>query len=64
MVQEKSLYAISASDYDAVVFDLDGVITDTASVHATAWKQMFDDFLLRHADRENSPFQPFEIETD
>jgi trehalose-phosphatase len=40
------------------------VITDTASVHAAAWKRMFDDFLSRHAARKDLPFQPFEIETD
>ena len=31
--------------YDAVLFDLDGVLTSTAEIHADAWKQMFDDFL-------------------
>ena len=33
--------------YDAVLFDLDGVITSTAEQHFTAWKQMFDEFLTR-----------------
>ncbi|NWF53752.1 MAG: trehalose-phosphatase [Syntrophaceae bacterium] len=56
--------AIPAGSFDAVIFDLDGVITDTASVHAAAWKGMFDDFLSRHAARNGIPFQPFEIETD
>ena len=37
--------------FDAVIFDLDGVITDTASVHAAAWKQMFDRFLADRAER-------------
>jgi phosphoglycolate phosphatase-like HAD superfamily hydrolase len=37
---------------DAVIFDLDGVITDTASVHAAAWTRMFDRFLADRADRE------------
>lgn len=37
--------------YDAVLFDLDGVITDTASVHAEAWGEMFDDYLLERARR-------------
>ena len=36
-------------DLDAVIFDLDGVITDTATVHAAAWRQMFDRFLERSA---------------
>ena len=37
--------AISHQNYDAVLLDLDGVITDTASLHAACWKQMFDEFL-------------------
>ena len=36
---------INRNQYDAVLFDLDGVITDTASLHATCWKQMFDEYL-------------------
>ena len=44
---------------DAVIFDLDGVITDTASVHAAAWKQMFDQFLGDRADRKGEVLQPF-----
>ena len=45
--------------HDAVIFDLDGVVTDTASIHAAAWAAMFDDFLERRpaSDHENhSPF--------
>ncbi len=45
--------------HDAVIFDLDGVVTDTASIHAAAWKAMFDEFLSGRppADGENrSPF--------
>ena len=36
-------------DYDAVLFDLDGVLTKTASVHAAAWKKLFDGFLEQRA---------------
>ena len=50
--------------FDAVLFDLDGVITATASVHAAAWKQMFDEFLAAHAERTGTPFVSFEIEGD
>lgn len=41
--------------HDAVIFDLDGVVTDTAAIHARAWAEMFDDFLTRRraSDREN-----------
>ena len=43
----------------AVIFDLDGVITDTASVHMTAWKQLFDEYLLERATDSGEPFLPF-----
>ena len=36
---------ISPDQYEGVIFDMDGVITDTASVHAAAWRRMFDEFL-------------------
>ena len=42
MQQEESKRANSRNQYDAVLLDLDGVITDTASVHAACWNQMFD----------------------
>jgi beta-phosphoglucomutase-like phosphatase (HAD superfamily) len=42
---------ISRRDFDAAIFDLDGVLTDTASVHAAAWKVVFDTFLQRWAQQ-------------
>ena len=45
--------------FDAVVFDLDGVITGTASVHSTAWKQMFDEYMLRREAEHGEPFREF-----
>ena len=48
----------------ACLFDLDGVLTDTASVHAAAWKQMFDDFLLARAQRTGEEFVPFDVKAD
>ena len=47
--------------HDAVLFDLNGVVTDTASVHAAAWTALFDDFLTRRPagpDEDHSPFTP------
>ena len=64
MAHDNTVHAIPAAEFDALLFDLDGVITETASVHAAAWKEMFDAFLARHADREGIPFQPFAIETE
>ena len=48
----------------ACLFDLDGVLTQTAKVHAAAWKQMFDAFLLDRSGQTGEPFRPFEIATD
>ena len=48
----------------ACLFDLDGVLTDTASVHAASWKQMFDDYLRARAERDGIPFKPFDVKDD
>lgn len=56
--------AIPAEHFDAVLYDLDGVLTDTASLHARAWKQMFDEFLRRYSARHDLPFEPFDIASD
>ena len=48
----------------ACLFDLDGVLTDTARLHAAAWKELFDEFLGARAARSNEQFVPFEIDTD
>jgi beta-phosphoglucomutase family hydrolase len=48
----------------ACLFDLDGVLTDTASVHAAAWKEMFDGFLHDRAERLGEPFVPFDASSD
>jgi beta-phosphoglucomutase family hydrolase len=48
----------------ACLFDLDGVLTDTASVHAAAWKQMFDDYLRARAERAGTEFKPFDVSAD
>jgi beta-phosphoglucomutase family hydrolase len=43
----------------ACLFDLDGVLTQTAVVHSKAWKQMFDEFLRRHAEQTGEAFKEF-----
>ncbi|MBE9510259.1 MAG: HAD-IA family hydrolase [Bacteroidetes bacterium] len=50
--------------FDAVIFDLDGVITQTAKVHGTAWKKMFDEYLHTREKRFNEPFKEFTHEGD
>ena len=44
---------------DAVIFDLDGVITDTATVHAAAWKALFDRFLAGRPVAPGEDHRPF-----
>jgi beta-phosphoglucomutase family hydrolase len=48
----------------ACLFDLDGVLTDTASVHTKAWKVMFDDFLRQRAEQTGEKFVPFDPNKD
>jgi beta-phosphoglucomutase family hydrolase len=51
-------------NFDAVIFDLDGVVTKTALVHADAWKKMFDDYLKEREKRYQEPFIQFTHEHD
>lgn len=44
----------------ACLFDMDGVITQTAKVHDAAWKEMFDDFLRSWSESHDTPFVPFD----
>ncbi|ORA12806.1 beta-phosphoglucomutase family hydrolase [Mycobacterium asiaticum] len=48
----------------ACLFDLDGVLTDTASVHTKAWKEMFDSFLSQRAESTGEEFVPFDPASD
>jgi beta-phosphoglucomutase family hydrolase len=48
----------------ACLFDLDGVLTDTASVHTKAWKAMFDVYLSQRAERTGEKFVPFDAAAD
>ena len=48
----------------ACLFDLDGVLTDTAAVHNRAWKQTFDEFLRHRADATGEPFVEFDPGAD
>ena len=51
--------SIDARRYDAVLFDLDGVVTDTAAVHAKTWRALFDDVLPRRPQRTDEDHSPF-----
>lgn len=50
---------LPANRFDAVLFDMDGVVTDTADVHRAAWAEMFDAYLAEVARRTSSAQPPF-----
>jgi len=64
MPQPDAQRRITRERYDAVLLDLDGVITDTASIHAACWKQMFDEYLQKRAIERGEAFRPFDIAAD
>lgn len=64
MTSTAPVVTLSPRDYDVFSFDLDGVLTRTASVHAAAWKKLFDDFLKQRAATLGEAFVPFDIDTD
>jgi beta-phosphoglucomutase family hydrolase len=58
------MVTIDVKQFVAFIFDLDGVVTQTASLHARAWQQLFDEFLGQHARQTHTEFVPFEPEAD
>ena len=69
MAEDLSSTTLSRPDLDltafeGAAFDLDGVVTRTAAVHAQAWKTLFDGFLEARAQRMGTAFRPFDIDTD
>jgi beta-phosphoglucomutase family hydrolase len=52
------------ADIHALLFDLDGVLTQTAKVHAAAWKETFDEFLRKNAKESGTEFVPFDKVAD
>lgn len=55
---------LDPSRIHAVIFDMDGVVTDTASVHAAAWKRLFDEYLTERSRRTGERFRPFDVDED
>src|SRR5262249_11454901 len=51
---------ITREKYDALLLDMDGVVTDTASIHAACWKTMFDEYLKKWSQQNKQPFRPFD----
>ena len=64
MRQAKGDGVITRDRYDAVLFDLDGVITNTASIHAACWKQMFDEYLQMREAQTGQTFPRFDALAD
>ena len=64
MQPRESKREISREKFDAVLLDLDGVITDTASLHAACWKQVFDEYLRERTARSGETFRPFDLDVD
>ncbi len=52
--------AITRDAFDAVLLDLDGVITDTATLHEACWKRMFDEYVGGRANQSGEHFKPFD----
>ena len=55
---------LSPEHFDAVLFDMDGVLTATAKIHAASWKKLFDSFLQERASARKQSFTPFTIDSD
>ncbi|MBD1396001.1 beta-phosphoglucomutase family hydrolase [Pontibacter sp. JH31] len=55
---------LSEKHIKALILDLDGVVTQTARLHAQAWKRMFDAYLKQRGEKEGKRYEPLDIETD
>jgi beta-phosphoglucomutase family hydrolase len=60
----KAIGRVNLAEYEAILSDLDGVITKTARLHAAAWKRLFDDYLKLAAAKAGRTFKPFDLEED
>lgn len=55
---------LNGEDFDAILLDLDGVLTRTANIHAEAWKEMFDAYLRERITYVDGTFKPFDLRND
>lgn len=55
---------MKGQNYSAAILDMDGVITQTAQLHARAWKYMFDEYLEQRGRREGRPYEPFDADAE
>ena len=58
------MVTIDVRQFGAFIFDLDGVLTQAASLHARAWQQLFDEFLSKLVRQTGAAFVPFDREAD
>lgn len=61
---QRGARVLPADDFDAMLFDMDGVITRSAVSHGTLWKLVLDDFLEHFSERNNIPFRAFDVDLD
>lgn len=64
MKGKHALFNFKRTDLDAFLFDLDGVITKTAQLHAASWKTLFDEYLKDRPQRPGEEIRPFDIISD
>lgn len=61
---KRTTFIICKKNFEAVIFDLDGVVTKTARIHAAVWKKLFDEYFKEREARAAGKFQSFDIGTD
>jgi beta-phosphoglucomutase family hydrolase len=64
LVVQDGMTTLEWASFGAALFDLDGVVTKTARVHASAWQHLFNEYLQSYSVRTGRPFRPFDIEQD
>jgi beta-phosphoglucomutase family hydrolase len=64
LVVQDGMTTLEWARFGAALFDLDGVVTKTARVHASAWQHLFNEYLQSYSVRTGRPFRPFDIEQD
>lgn len=55
---------LTKEKFDAVIFDMDGVVTDTAGLHGRSWQKMFDGFLEAYSKKSGQALDPFDLGQD
>ncbi len=55
---------VPMENFEALLFDLDGVITRSMDIHARAWKKLFDDYLSLRSQQGQGSFVPFDLDAD